>query len=171
MGLYYSKLNRDVRQAMVEEIESDAKRRNLYYSPRLNSVGHHQWVGLLLEAAEHGDDEWLANEIVRRDLLVATFSLAKNSKKPGFNAAETLAEGEFNRYYIRGVCRVALSKNIDYVTVYRAKKAWAPRPESIRLEGTRFDPEALLNDLRINVGKATQYGVPAGPNSGLSVEY
>ena len=171
MGLHYTKLNNEVRRAMVEEIESDAKRRNVYYRPRLNSTGHSQWISLLIDAAEGGDDDWLANTLVERKLLVPSFSAAKNSKKPGFSAAETLAEGEFNRYYIRAVCKVALEKNIDYVTVYRAKKAWAPRPESMQLDGRRFDPEDLLNDLRTNVGRATRYGVPAGPNSGMSVEY
>lgn len=171
MGLHYTKLNNEVRRAMVEEIENDAKRRNLYYSPRLNSTGHAQWVNLLIDAAEQGDDDWLASALVDRNLMVSGFSAAKNSKKPGLSAAETLAEGEFNRYYIRGVCKVAIEKNVGYVTVYRAKKAWAPRPESLQVEGRRFDPEDLLNDLRTNVGRATRYGVPAGPNSGMSVEY
>lgn len=171
MGLNYVQLNSQVRSAMVSEIESDVKRRNIYYSPRLSSLGHSQWVGLLLEAANHADDEWLANTLVERNLLVSAFSSAKNSKKPGFSAADTLAEGEFNRYYIRAVCRVALDEGETYVTVYRAKSAWAPRLESRQLEGQRFDPETLLNDLRTSVGKATRNGIPGGPNSGISVSY
>lgn len=172
MGLFYRQLNNEVRQAMVEEIESDAKRRNIYYSPRLNGTGHGQWIGLLLQAASNANDDWLADELVRMDLLVGWYGAAKKpGKKPGLAAAETLAEGEFNRYYIRAVCRVAIDEKVDYVTVYRAKTAWAPRAESKQMEGRRVDPEDLLNDLRTNVGRATRYGIPNGPNSGISVEF
>lgn len=36
-------------------------------------------------------------------------------------APETLSEGEFNRFYARGLCRVAISLGIAAVQVYRAK--------------------------------------------------
>lgn len=55
------------------------------------------------------------------------------------------------------------------VEVYRAKAVQQPRPQSERLVGTTVDVHRLLRDLRTNVGVDTALGIPAGPNSGLSV--
>jgi len=88
-----------------------------------------------------------------------------------YTAAETLAEGEFNRFYIRGLCLRALAEGIAKVVVYRAKSVSDPRPESLRLIGRPVDAEALLNDLRIHSGEEEPaMKVPGGPNSGLSVQ-
>jgi hypothetical protein len=37
-------------------------------------------------------------------------------------AADTLAEGEFNRFYLRGLCRRASAANMAEIEVYRAKE-------------------------------------------------
>jgi hypothetical protein len=39
------------------------------------------------------------------------------------NAARTIAAEEFNRYYIRAVCRLALKWGISHLEVYRARAA------------------------------------------------
>jgi hypothetical protein len=80
-----------------------------------------------------------------------------------------LAEGEFNRYYCRGLCQRALEVGIEEVEVYRAKAVTTPRPESQRLIGRRLSARSLLNDLRTSQGVEPALGVPPGPNSGLSV--
>lgn len=84
-------------------------------------------------------------------------------------AAETLAEGEFNRFYARGLCRRALEDSIRELIVYRAKEVRNPRPESVAMIGRRVDPTALLGDLRTHPGVEPALGLPPGPNSGLSV--
>lgn len=84
------------------------------------------------------------------------------------NACETLAEGEFNRYYIRGVCRRAIDEGIGEVEVYREKLVEDPRPESQRKIGQRIKADVLLEDLRKSVGKPPTLGIPQ-PNSGLTV--
>ena len=53
--------------------------------------------------------------------------------------------------------------------VYRARPAENPRPESEALVETTVDPFDLLADLRAHPGEATELGIPAGPNSGISV--
>jgi hypothetical protein len=85
------------------------------------------------------------------------------------NAPETLAEGEFNRFYIRAICVIALRRGQTDVEVYRAKDVIKPRPESASKMGSRVDANALLNDLRTSIGVESALGIPAGPNSGLSV--
>jgi hypothetical protein len=92
--------------------------------------------------------------------------------KVPYTAAQTLSEGEFNRYYIRALCLRALKEERE-LEVYRAKEVSDPRPESQRMIGLILDTkraETLLNDLRINVGVDTALGLPNGPNSGLSVK-
>ena len=82
------------------------------------------------------------------------------------NAPETLAEGEFNRFYIRGLCRRAVEENVAQLVIYRAKTVTHARPESERRIGATVSPGALLADLRQNVGVDTVLGVPAGPEFG-----
>jgi hypothetical protein len=100
----------------------------------------------------------------------------KRKPKGGFtmaavpvNAAETMAEGEFNRFYIRALCQRAIDSGIPSLIVYRAKQVQNPRPQSITLEGTSIGARLVLDDLRAHPGVDTALGLPPGPNSGLSV--
>lgn len=75
-----------------------------------------------------------------------------------------LADSEFNRYYIRGVCLRAMNEGIPEVITYRAKSAGNP----VSAEDQRLNPRKLLIDLRANKGE-TVLDVPSNPNSGISV--
>lgn len=92
------------------------------------------------------------------------------TKAVSSNAHETLAEGEFNRFYIRAVCLRALQEGFANVRVHRAKNVSDPRSESQTKIGELIRAETLLNDLRSNIGVDSSLGLPSGPNSGLSVE-
>jgi hypothetical protein len=84
-------------------------------------------------------------------------------------AAETLADGEFNVFYVRGVCRRAIHQGIRAVEVYRGRAVMDPRPESQAKVGLLVLAEDLLNDLRVSKGVDSALKIPAGPNSGLTV--
>jgi hypothetical protein len=85
-------------------------------------------------------------------------------------AADTLAEGDFNHYYCRAICRRVLEEGKEFVEVYRAKDVREPRPRSQQLVGALVDARRLLIDLRAHPGGIdAALGIPAGPNSGLSV--
>jgi hypothetical protein len=84
-------------------------------------------------------------------------------------APDTLAEGEFNRFYIRGLCLRAIQDGVAELIVYRAKEVSSPRRESEAMIGARLPPERLLQDIRTHPGVDTAFGLPPGPNSGLSV--
>ena len=163
-----------VRAPMLEEFERDVTEGTMYRSERLTDYGWSQYANLMREAIWSHDDEWLAREINRRDLLETHEQ--KRKPKGGFTmakvpvtAAHTLAEGEFNRFYIRAVCRSAIESNMPDVMVYRAKAVAQPRHESQLLIGRRLPAAAILDDLRDNSSVDAALGVPAGPNSGLSV--
>jgi len=175
MALSLYNLEAQTRKLMLEEIDSDIAKGTLYKSPRLTPVGEKDYPQLLKAAAQSHDDGWLAAEL-RRDSRIAQTE-QRRKPKSGFTeakvpvtAAETLAEGEFNRFYIRGLCVRAIASGITAVVIYRAKQVASPRPESIAKEGNSINAQVLLNDLRTNVGIDTALGLPPGPNSGLSAK-
>jgi len=172
-------LDAQTRRFMVEEIDRDASQGTLYFSPRLTDQGRRDWAELLRAAALDGDEVTLA-ESLRGFGRLRNYEYRRSRRGWGQShrvrvpdtAAETLAEGEFNRYYIRGLCLRALAEGYHEVTVYRAKTVRDPRPESIPMVGRQVNVEPLLNDLRIHSGEEEPaLGVPGGPNSGLSVRF
>lgn len=174
MALNLVNLDATTRRFMAEEVEYDVVNNKLYFSPRLSTVGAQAYPALLRSAIESGTDESLASEL----RVVGRLNATEQRKKPkgGFTTAqvpvtapETLAEGEFNRFYVRGLCRRAMSEGIATLVVYRAKAVQNPRPESVALIGTALSPQKLLEDLREHPGTDTALGLPPGPNSGLSV--
>lgn len=174
MALNYRNLDARTRTFMVAEIESDATNGRLYISPRLNDEGVRAWLSLLKQAVASHTDAWLAGEIRSRGLLKTHEERRKpkggtTAAQVPANAHETLAEGEFNRFYVRGLCLRAIEDKISEVVAYRARHSDNPRPESEAIVGKRFAPNALLNDLRSSPGVEPALGVPPGPNSGLSV--
>ena len=140
----------------------------------MSPEGSADYPNLLRSADAHGNDGSLASELHVAGRMNAT----EQRKKPkgGFTTAqvpvtapETLAEGEFNRFYIRGLCKRATLEGVLALVVYRAKPVDNPRPESQALIGRQVSVSQLLSDLRQNIGIDTALGLPAGPNSGLSV--
>jgi len=160
---------------MLEEIEQDITANKLYYSPRLSPQGRQQYPELLRNAVRNGSDQSLASELRAYGCLNATEERRKPTggttiAQVPVTAPETLAEGEFNRFYVRGLCRRAVALGNDSVFVYRAKPVVNPRPESTALIGKSLPAKQLLEDLRISTGTDTVLGLPPGPNSGLSVK-
>lgn len=163
------------RRHMRAEIELDIDGDGLYQSPRLSPRGVDDYPALLLEAAKHGTPDSFAEVLTHGGRLKTHETATRKdgttySKKVPRNAHETLAEGEFNRFYIRGVCLRALEAGEQYVRIYRAKQVANPRAESEAKIGTLIDANALLRDLRASPGVEPALGLPPGPNSGLSVQ-
>ena len=173
MALSYWNLDDATRTLMLDEMSADAANDNFYRSKRLTASGEAKWPVLLRNAVQAGDDHTLAGEL-RRQSYLETHEIRHRHGRPfparvPHTAADTLAEGEFNRLYCRAVCRRAISEGTGVVEVYRAKVVSKPRPRSERLIGTDLGARRLLDDLGANRGVDTALGIPAGPNSGLSV--
>lgn len=64
------------------------------------------------------------------------------------NAAIILAQSEFNRFYIRGLCLRAINENIDTLKIYRARESSQKRPKSEAKIGTCINARELLEDIR-----------------------
>lgn len=167
-------LDQTTRRYMLLEVENDIKAGQLYFGRRLTQKGKDEYEGLLRAAAEHHDPVWLADQLNSQGRLSsAEISHSKKGtpyiKRTPFGDHETLAFGELNRFYIRGLCARAMDHGISHVVVYRALEVAQERPESASLVGTEVDAKELLADLRENVGRQTKMGIPGGPNSGISV--
>jgi hypothetical protein len=174
MGLNYTNLDDRTRKLMLAEIERDIAEGKLYLSDNLNEEGRAIYPELIRAAARNGSDVTLAAAI---RLRLNPYEKPRQLKSGGFskppvmrvNAHEMLAEGEFNRFYIRALCLRAIENGVSEVIVYRAKAVEHARSESQQKIGSRVAAEPLLRDLRTHVGVDTALGLPAGPNSGLSV--
>ena len=171
MGIRYENLDDTTRKYMRTESDLGGH----YPSPRLNDQGSNAWVGLLNEAIANHNDDWLGGELVRQGLFKNRESYTRQGKTYARDiniphAALQLAEGEFNRYYLRALCRIAQEKGIDHLVVYRGKAVDNPRPESEAMIGKPIAVEELLTALRSNdfvtIGDVLK--VPGGPNSGLT---
>jgi len=174
MGLDYKNLDERTRTLMLAEIEQDIAGETLFLSENLNQQGQTDYPNLIRAAARSGSDVTLGAAI--RDRL-NPYEKPRKLKSGGFskppamrrNAHEMLAEGEFNRFYIRALCLRAIEDGIPEVIVYRAKAVENPRSESQQKIGQPVPVDALLHDLRMHPGVDTALGLPSGPNSGLCV--
>jgi DNA repair photolyase len=177
MALYFQNLDDRTRQLMLDEMEYDIANNQLHISPFLSGQGQRDYANLLRQAIQSGNDQTLAESLRLHRRILKTLPRRQPKPKGGYsiaatpeNAAEVLAESEFNRYYIRGLARRAIEDSIPELVIYRAKPARNPRPESEARVETSLSPQELLEDLRAHPGdEPPTLGVPSGPNSGLSV--
>jgi len=149
----------------------DIAENRLYTSKRLKPGFRDMYTTLLKDAIVDGDPNSFAQCILNEKCLVSVEPSSRSKtgmKKVPWNAHIVLGEGEFNRFFIRALCRKAIEEGYK-LEIYRAKEVNKPRSISKSLIGTEVDPNVLLNDLRENIGVDTALGVPPGPSSGLSV--
>jgi hypothetical protein len=172
----FDDLDRTTRRHMRAEFYLDLTQRRLHLPERLSASGRIMFPVALEAAIERGDDATLAetlreNEFVREWEEGHTRAGKAISKHVPWNAADTIAEDMFNRFYMRAICRRALEEQVIVLEVYRAKPAEKPRAESESRIGTTIEPRRLLEDLRAHPGARPDLRLPAGPNSGLSVRF
>ncbi len=175
MGLTLLSLDERTRGFILQEFEQDVKAGKLFISDRLTPSGKKDYPDLFQKAIRSGNDASLARDLNTPGRLELSESKI-SSKGKRFssavpkNAAETLAEGEFNRFYARGLCRRAIEDKLPNLVIYRAKDVSVPRPDSAAKIGTQISAPKLLEDLRKSIGVDPALGLPSGPNSGLSVK-
>ncbi len=174
MVLNLTDLNEEVREYMLVEVDNDIERGTLYLSRRFNEHGRRVYRDLLREAVQYHNEDWLARELVSENAFKSmergTAWGRPSISRVDWNAPITLAEGEFNNFYMRGLCLYALRHGIPELEIYRAKVVDSPRLQSVIRIGQLWSPEILLEDLRAPIGSQTISGMPGGPNSGLSLQ-
>jgi hypothetical protein len=169
----FENLDDTTRAAMLEAIEEAERSDNIYSSARFNEAGNEQWLPLLKEAAREHDEHWLAYQL-EANVLMKDFEDAQKPsggytiKHVPHTAAETMAEGQFNRFYMLGLCKRARAESVSHLIVYRAKESSEPREESKSLIGTRLSIDEIESQLKET--KASFKSQLVKPNSGISVK-
>jgi len=171
MGLTYQNLDGETRRLMLDEINMDGDA--LYRSNYLNEIGQERWPELLRNAAVDGSDDSLASAL--REGHCFKQKTERRKPKGGVTmvsvphtAAQTLAESQFNMYYIRALARRAIEEGLT-ITVYRAKEVEHSRQESEEMISTQLDPQYVLEELRRTHGVEPATGIPM-PNSGITIQ-
>lgn len=175
MSLNYENLDEITRKHMIQELNLDTSNVTVYFSKRFNPKGRDLWVSLLREAITNHNDKWLENQLQSTGCFLEYETYTRNGvtrdRRVPADAATICAEGEFNRFYSRGLCSRGILEKIPFVQVYRGKQVTSPRPESQSKLGELIPVERLLEDLRTSQGVEPALGIPPGPNSGLTIRF
>jgi len=172
MPLQYENLDPTTRRYALAEFDQDLASDAFHASERLRPTAIAEYRRLLRDAIRYYDDRWLEEHA--SDLLVdfehrRTRSGGQTTAKLPDMAARMLAEGDFNRYYMRGIAARALQEGRQVLEVYRARLSLEPRSESAALEGRRLSARDVLNYLRGQSSDDPAVASLGRPNSGLSV--
>ena len=172
MPLKYDNLDPATRRHAIAELDGDLSSGAFHASDRLRPTAIDDYQRLLRDALRYYDDLWLEQHA--NDLLVdfeprTTRSGAQTTARVPEMAARMLAEGDFNRYYMRGVALRAIDESRQVVEVYRARLSLEPRPESAELEGQRLPAREVLDYLRGQRVEDASTARLGRPNSGLSI--
>jgi hypothetical protein len=163
-----------VRKYMSQELKDDISSGKVYLSKFQTPQGQGEWPSVLGQAIKEHDADWLINELSNSLCWLTEYEKRKPNGgttmvRVPVTASETLANGEFQKYYLRGVALLAIDTATELI-VTRIREVTHPRSQSEALIGTSVDAQQLLDDLRLNNGIDSFLGIPAGPNSGLGVE-
>jgi len=174
MALTLEHLDEKTRHYMLAEFDRDAAQDDgVYLSERLSPQGVAAYPSALREAIASGDDSTLQSVLQEPGMLNSHDKsyVTKKGKlvtpKMNVRAPQTLAEGEFNRYYVRGLCARVCNEGGGNVEVYRARASSWERPESVAMIGSQINATELLDDLRRHIGEEPT--LLPDVNSGLSV--
>src|SRR3954471_16148717 len=172
MPLQYESLDPTTRRFAIAELDADVASGAYHTSERIRPTAIAEYQRYLHEALRYYDDRWLEEHA--SDLMIdfeprRTRGGGQTAVKLPQMASRMLAEGDFNRYYMRGVALRAIEEGRQVVEVYRARLSLEPRPESAEAEGQRVQAKEVLDYLR-GVTNEPPDAVRLGrPNSGLSV--
>jgi hypothetical protein len=172
MPLQYENLDPTTRRFALTELDNDFATGVFHFSERLRVTAVADYQHLIRDAIRYYDDRWLEEHA--SDLLIdveprRTRSGGQTVAKVPQMAARMLAEGDFNRYYMRGVAARAIEEGRQVVEVYRARLSLEPRPESADVEGHRIPARDVLEHLRGPLSADPAVAPLGRTNSGLSV--
>jgi len=148
---------------MIEEIDHSIGRNELYRYEEFTDDGWKKYPELLRKAAQEGDDDFLGVTLYHNNCFRLDAHRESYTK---------FAELEFNKFYIRALCRRAIDEG-KKLQVYRAKEEEEPNPELQGNIGKVIELEGLLIELREQEEKGTPLervlGIDLEPDSGISV--
>src|SRR5262245_22417833 len=120
----------ETQKLMLEEMQLDIREQHLLWSPRLSNAGTSAYPNLLETAIKAGKPEALIDALKHPGYMNEYEDKGGKQVRVPKHAAEVLGEGEFNRYYMRAICRQSLQLGKQEVRIYRGKEVEKPSPES-----------------------------------------
>jgi hypothetical protein len=173
MALVLADLDQCTRGYMLAELEADLASGTLYCSPQLSEDGLRQYQRLLRAALTAGTEDSLAEAMCGAE-AVRQPSRWQHPREVGAeqalaDATIRLAEREFHRFFIRGLCLRALDQGVQTLVIYRARPPDPGRAPSDAMIGVRIDVSSLLEDLRGAFRSLPPHGLPQCRDPGLSV--
>src|SRR5215217_404877 len=106
MPLHYENLDPVTRRYALSELDRDIENGTFHASERLRPEAVAEYRRLLHEAIRYYDDRWLEEHaedlVIEREPRRTKSGGVVEAKVPSM-ATRMLAEGDFNRYYMRGI--------------------------------------------------------------------
>ena len=147
----FENLDAKTRAIMQEELDNDLKSRKFYEDKMLKESRVKDYINLLRECFEKSDPNQLSQKL-SRDFFVNIDSRGRQTR---INANEFIAFGDFNRYYVRALLRIAIEEK-SFLQIYRAKESTSKRSESESLIGHIYNEPSGLEDM-LDVFRDTDY--------------
>jgi hypothetical protein len=167
VALRYENLDDKTRAYMLTEYDMDSASGRVYVCKRLRDEGRRTFPALLRQAIAQHDDAWLSGQL--RELLLLTTYSGTGPLGVGEQVPEIIAEGEFNRYYMRGVCARAVDEGVEQVQVYRAKVVATRKASLLEHIGQFVSPATILAEFHSAHRSDPALASPFGADTGLSM--
>jgi hypothetical protein len=144
-----------MRRLMLEELLWSCRHNKLYASKHLTQAGIERYPQLLEQALAGGSPDSLCGSLGAPGLW-----------QPGApkNSVETFAWDEFNKYYMRALCRIAQDSPQHALIVLRGRQSGSHRSSSDARINQPRNPATSLQQLRVQPAIN-----PFGANSGLTL--
>jgi hypothetical protein len=145
----------EIRRLMLEELLWSFEHEKFYFSKYLTEPGHKEYPRMLHQALATGTPDSLEESLSAQGMF--------REESPR-KSIQTFAWDEFNKYYMRALCRWVQDHGGYELTVIRGRHSESSRSSSDALLGQTKEAASFLNGLRhspkIN---------PFGANSGLTL--
>jgi len=144
-----------MRRLMLEELLWSSRHNKIYASKHLTALGVERYPELLQHALAGGSPDSLCDSLDAPGLW-----------QPGApkNSIETFAWDEFNKHYMRALCRIAQDSPQHALIVLRARQSRSHRGSSDARINQPHSPATFLQQLRVQPAIN-----PFGANSGLTL--
>lgn len=172
MAMKFEELDEITRRYMLEEFEKEQSSSNSYRPKVLSKVGQSNFLNLVREAVQSGNEEtlirllsnptyWNPTETYIRDGVV------RERRVNVQQAAERLGLTEFNTWYVRGLAKRLMDEGVTRCQVYRgAMPKWEPAECSVH-EGKILPAKEIYHGHRARYwpepGNPEAMSIPFGP--------
>lgn len=170
----FLELDPATRERMLDRFEAEQTSGLPYPPQNLSPRGLSEWPNLMRQAIRHstGNEDSLAASLTRPELWNETESYTSGgvvrSRRINIGqAANRLALGEFNTWYVAGLAHRLLDEGQTECMVYRAADPkWTPAACSTH-EGKTYSLREVIDGHRVGYwpspGDASRLSIPAGP--------